>query len=63
MNFIMVTVVLLVLVAALSYWMRSRLPKGDAKRGAYQVIAVLCIIGLIFTGLVYAVFAAGLVPG
>jgi len=63
MNFIMITVVLLVLVGILAFGMRSRLPKQDSKRGAYGVVAFLCIFGLVFTGLVYAAFAAGLVPG
>jgi hypothetical protein len=62
-NFMMITVILLVLVAVLSFGMRSRLTKEDTKRGAYGVVATICIIGLIFTGLVYAVFAAGLMPG
>ena len=62
-NFIIATVVLLVLVAVVSVGMRSRLPKGDAKRAAYGLIAGLCVVGLLFAGLVYAAFAAGMVPG
>ncbi len=58
LNFIIATVVILVLVAVVSVaGMRG---KNQNMKNAYRFILYMCIIGLVFTAIVFGVLNAGL---